>query len=77
MEKSGNFVKIAPNQGTLHFCHLNVAKISAKQTISKEEAREEGNKTKFKKKKKTKTQLKELERKKKIDDAQKETLKIE
>ena len=26
MEKSGNFVKIPPNQGTLHFCRLNVAK---------------------------------------------------
>ena len=26
MEKSGNFVKISPNQGTLHFCRLNVAK---------------------------------------------------
>ena len=26
MEKSGNFVKMFPNQGTLHFCLLNVAK---------------------------------------------------
>ena len=51
LEKSGNFVKISPNQGTLHFCILNVAKKSAKQTISKEEARGEGNETKFKKKK--------------------------
>ena len=28
MEKSGNFVKISPNQGTLRFCLLNVAKKS-------------------------------------------------
>ena len=26
MEKSGNFVKMSPNQGTLHFCHPNIAK---------------------------------------------------
>ena len=51
MEKPGNFVKISPNQGTLHFSLLNVTKKSAKQTISKEEARGEGNETKFKKKK--------------------------
>ena len=74
MEKSGNFVKISPNQGTLHFCLLNVAKKLQNITISKEEARGEGNEAKFKKEKETKTQLKELE--KKIDDAQKETLKI-
>ena len=74
MEKSGKFVKISPNQGTLQICLLSIAKKSPNRTISKEEARGEGNEAKFKKEKETKTQLKELE--KKIDDAQKETLKI-
>ena len=51
MEKSENFVKISPNQGTFHFCLLNVAKKITKQTISKEAARREGNEVKFIKKK--------------------------
>ena len=54
MEKSGNFVKISPNQGTLHFCLLNVAKKSPNRRYQKEEARGEGNETKFKKKKRLK-----------------------
>ena len=51
MEKLGNFVKISPNQGILHFYLLNVAKKSPRRR-QKEEARGEGNETKFKKKKK-------------------------
>ena len=47
MEKSGNFVKISPNQGTLHFYFLNVAKKSPNRRYKKEEARGEGNETKF------------------------------
>ena len=53
MEKSGNFVKISPNQATLHFYLLNVAKKSPNRRY-KEEARGEGNETKFKKKKRLK-----------------------
>ena len=49
LEKSGSFVKLSPNQGTLQFCLLNIAKKIAKQTISKEEERGEWNKAKFKK----------------------------
>ena len=49
MEKSGNFVKISPNQGTLHFHLLNVAKKSPNTRYQKEEARGEGNETKLKK----------------------------
>ena len=54
MEKSVNFVKIFPNQGTLHFYFLNVAKKSPNRRYQKEEARGEGNETKFKKKKRLK-----------------------
>ena len=54
MEKSGNFLKISPNQGTLHFYLLNVAKNSPNRRYQKEEARGEGNETKFKKKKRLK-----------------------
>ena len=50
-EKSGNFVKISPIQGILHFNLLNVAKKSPNRRYQKEEARGEGNVTKFKKKK--------------------------
>ena len=65
MEKSGNFAKISPNRGTLHFYLPNVAKKSPNRRYQKEEARGERNETKFKKEKKNKTQLKELEGKKK------------
>ena len=51
MEKSGNFVKISPNQGTLHFYLPNVAKKSPNRRYQKEESRGEGNEPKFKKKK--------------------------
>ena len=54
MEKSGNFVKAALNQGTLHFYLLNIAKKSPNRRYQKEEARGEGNETKFKKKKRLK-----------------------
>ena len=58
MEKSGNFVKISPNRGTLHFCLLNVAKKLPNRRYQKEEARGEGKGTKFKEEKKSQTQLK-------------------
>ena len=48
---SENFVKISPNQGTLHFYLLNVAKKSPNRRYQKAEARGEGNEAKFKKKK--------------------------
>ena len=54
MEKSGNFLKVSPNQGTLHFCLLNVAKKLPNRRYQKEEAKGEGNETKFKKKKRLK-----------------------
>ena len=63
MKNSVNFVKLSPNQGTLHFCLLNTAKKIAKQMISKEEARGERNEAKFKEKKKTEIQLKKLKAK--------------
>ena len=53
-EKSGNFVKISPNQGTLHFYLLNLAKKTPNRRYQKEESRGDGNETKFKKKKKLK-----------------------
>ena len=65
MEKSENFIKISPNQGILHFYLFNVAKKSPKRRYQKEEARGEGNETKFKKKKKTKIGVKRVKRKKK------------
>ena len=69
MENSGNFIKLSPNQGTLHFCLLNIVKKIAKQTISKEESRGEGNEAKLKKKRErerdTEIQLKKLEANKK------------
>ena len=40
MEKSGNFVKISPNQGTLHFCLLNVAKKSSNRRYQKKQQEE-------------------------------------
>ena len=43
-------MKIFPDQGTSHFCLLNVAKRPPKLIGSKEEARGEGNEAKFKKK---------------------------
>ena len=64
MKKSGNFVKISPNQGTLHFYLLNVDKKLPNRRYQKVKTRE-GNETKFKKKKRPKSQLKELEGKKK------------
>ena len=51
MENSGNFVKLSPNQETLHFCLLNIVKNIAKQSISKEESRREENKAKLIKRK--------------------------
>ena len=51
MKMSENFVKISPNQGTLHFYLLNVAEKSPNRRYQKEEARGEGNETKLKKKK--------------------------
>ena len=51
IEKSGNFVKVSPNQGTLHFYLLNLAKKSPNRQYQKEESRGDGNETKFKKKK--------------------------
>ena len=54
LEKSGNFVNISPNQGTLHFYFLNVTKKSPNRRYQTEEARGEGNETKFKKKKRLK-----------------------
>ena len=49
MENSGNFVKLSPNQGTLHFCQTG--------DIKKKESRGEGNEAKFKKRKETEIQL--------------------
>ena len=54
MEKSENFVKITKNQGTLHLYLLIVTKKSPNRRYQTEEARGEGNETKFKKKIKTK-----------------------
>ena len=54
MEKSGNFAKISPNQGTLRFYLLNIAKKLPNRRYQKEEASGEGNETKFKKKKRLK-----------------------
>ena len=54
LEKSGNFVKISPNQGTLHFYLLNLAKKTPNRRYQKEESRGDGNETKLKKKKKKK-----------------------
>ena len=54
MEKSGNFVKIFTNQGTLHFYLLDVSKKSQNRQYQKEKARGEGNEAKFKKKKRLK-----------------------
>ena len=54
MEKSGNFIKISPNQGTLHFYLLNVAKKLPNRRYQKEKTRGKGNETKYKKKKRLK-----------------------
>ena len=75
LKKSGNIVKISPNQGTLHFCLFNVTKKSPNRRYQKRKQEEKKIKHNLKRKK-TKTRLKELEGKK-IDGAQKETLKIE
>ena len=51
MEKSGNFVKISPNQGTLHFCHLNVAKKLPNKRYQKRKQEEKEMKQNLKRKK--------------------------
>ena len=76
MEKSGNFVKISPNQGTLNFYLLNVAKKSPNRRYQKKKLEEKEIKHTLKRKKKLKLNQKS-QKKKKIDDAQKKTLKIE
>ena len=75
MEKSGKFVKISPNRGTLHFCLLNIAKKLPKRWYQKRKQEEKEIKQNLKRKKVS--QLKELEKKKKIDDALKKTMKVE
>ena len=57
MEKSGNFVKISPNQGTLHFCLLNVAKKSPKRRYQKWKQEEKEMKQNFKRKKRKKNEI--------------------
>ena len=51
MEKSGNFVKISPNQGTLHFCLLNVAKKSSNRQYQKRKQEEKKIKQNLKRRK--------------------------
>ena len=75
MENSGNFLKLSPNQGILHFCLLNIAKKPRNRQYQKRKEEEKEMRQNLKRKK-SQTQLKELEEKK-IDDAQKKTIKIE
>ena len=54
MEKSGNFVNVSPNQGTLHFCRLNVAKKSPNRQYQKRKQEEKEIKQNLKRKKRLK-----------------------
>ena len=54
MEKSGNFLKISPNHGTLHFCLLNVAKTSPNRRYQKRKQEEKEMKQNLKIKKRLK-----------------------
>ena len=56
MEKSGNFVKISPNQGTLYFCLLSIAKKSPNRRYQKRKQEEKEMKQNLKRKK-SQTQL--------------------
>ena len=51
LEKSGNFVKISPNQGTLQYCLLNIAKKSPKRQYQKRKQKEKEMKQNLKRKK--------------------------
>ena len=51
MEKSGNFVKISLNQGTLHFCLLNIAKKLPNRGYQKRKSEEKEMKQNLKRKK--------------------------
>ena len=51
MEKSGNFLKVSPNQGTLHFCLLNVAKKLPNRRYQKRKQEEKEMKQNLKRKK--------------------------
>ena len=42
MEKSGDFVNVSPNQGTLHFCRLNISKKSPNRQYQKRKKEENG-----------------------------------
>ena len=54
LEKSGNFVKISPNQGALHFYLLNVTKNRQTDDIKKRKQEEKEMKQNFKRKKRLK-----------------------
>ena len=49
MENSGNFVKLSSNQGTLHFCFLNIVKKLPNRRYQKKNQKEKEMKQKKKK----------------------------
>ena len=54
MKKSDNFVKVSRNQGTLHFCPLNIAKKSPNRQYQKRKQEEKEIKQNLKRKKRLK-----------------------
>ena len=64
MKKSGNFVKVSPNQRTLHFYLLNVPKKLPKRLYQKRKQEEKEMKQNLKRKKVSNT-VKKIKKKKK------------